>query len=214
MRAIALSVLLGLSLSLSGCGVLSALQGEPNRDVYELLPQSDAPLRCGRGQIAELVIELPKTRTTLDSDRIMIRPSSLQVTYLPDARWGDKVPTTLQMLLIRSFSRYDVFNHVGAAPLGLSGDYALISTINDFNADAYGATPQVRLSVDAQVVRESDARVIASGRFQAARVAGSTKTPELVAAFDMAAQKLVGDMTSWGLNALGVSPGSCRPAAR
>ncbi|WP_232829458.1 ABC-type transport auxiliary lipoprotein family protein [Tropicimonas sp. IMCC34043] len=206
-----LTVLLGFSLS--GCGALSVLQGEPNRDVYELLLQNDTPLRCGRGRIADLVVETPKTRSTLDSDRIMVRPSTLQVAYLPDARWGDTVPTTLQTLLIRSFSRYDIFSHVGSAPLGLSADYALISTINDFNADAYGEAPQVRLSVDAQMVRESDARVVARGRFEASRTAPSTKAPDLASAFDLAAQDLVGQMTGWGLGALGVAKTSCTPVS-
>ena len=92
------AALLVLTMTLPGSAAVSALSGEPDRDVFELRPPSDTPLKCGRGRIAELVIEAPKARGTLDTERIMIRPSALQTQYLPDARWGDTVPVTLQEL--------------------------------------------------------------------------------------------------------------------
>ncbi len=127
-------LILGLG-ALPGCAALSALQGEPDRDLYELRTPTQAPTGCGRANINQLVVELPKTRGTLDRDRIMIRPSVLQTQYLPDAQWGDTVPAMLQRLLVQSFSATDSFDHVGRAPLGVAGDYALISEIEDFNAE-------------------------------------------------------------------------------
>ena len=200
----------GLTLALPGCGALSALQGEPDRDVFELRPPSDVPKKCGRGRVTELIIELPKTRGTLDTERIMIRPSALQTQYLPDARWGDTVPVTLQTLLVRGFGVYDVFNHVGRAPLGSVGDYAIISEINDFNAEVAGKGAIVKLTVDAQMVREADSTVVARGHFATSAEAPSTKTDDLVPAFDAAGQQLVAQMTDWGLRAAGVNPSRCR----
>ena len=200
----------GLTLALPGCGALSALQGEPDRDVFELRPPSDVPKKCGRGRVTELIIELPKTRGTLDTERIMIRPSALQTQYLPDARWGDTVPVTLQTLLVRGFGVYDVFNHVGRAPLGSVGDYAIISEINDFNAEVSGDGAIVKLSVSAQMVREADATVVSRGHFTATAPATSTKTADLVPAFDTAGQQLVAEMTAWGLKGVGVNAARCR----
>ena len=196
--------------TLGGCSAITALSGGPKLDVFELLPHDDAPRSCRAGRRAELVIEAPKTRTTLDSDRIMVRPNALQTQYLPDAKWGDTVPVTLQTLLVRGFGRYDVFSHVGRAPLGVAGDYALISEINDFNAEVGAQGTQVRLAVDAQLVRESDARVVARGKFTALQPAGSTATGDLVTAFDRAGQDLVAQMTGWGLRGIGVNPLNCR----
>lgn len=199
------------SIALSGCSALSVLSGGPRLDVFELLPHDDAPRSCGRGRGGELVVEQPKARSTLDTDRIMVRPSALQTQYLPDAKWGDTVPVTLQTLLVRGFGRYDTFRHVGRAPLGTSGDFALISEVNEFNAEvtADGATV-VRMSVDAQLIRESDARVMSRGRFQVVQPSASTSTDDLVVAFDAAGQSLVSQMTNWGLQGVGVSPASCR----
>ncbi len=204
------AALLVLTMTLPGCAAVSALSGEPDRDVFELRPPSDVPLKCGRGRRAELVIEPPKTRGTLDTDRIMIRPNELQTEYLPDARWGDTVPVTLQTLLVRSFGIYDVWTHVGRAPLGVAGDYAIISEITDFNAEVAGAGAIVKLSVDAQMVRESDASVVSRGRFVAQSEAPSTKTSDLIPAFDRAGQDLVTQMTGWGLKAVGVNAANCR----
>ncbi|SDI27197.1 MULTISPECIES: ABC-type transport auxiliary lipoprotein family protein [Paracoccus] len=204
------AALLVLTLTLPGCAALRALEGEPDRDVFELRPPSDVPRSCGRGRLAELVIEPPKARGTLDTDRIMVRPNELQTQYLPDARWGDTVPVTLQTLLVRGFGVYDAFTHVGRAPLGTAGDYALISEVNDFNAEVAGQGAIIKLTVDAQMVREMDARVVSRGHFTATAQAPTTKTADLIPAFDAAGQQLVAQMTDWGLRAVGVNPARCR----
>ncbi|WP_323716713.1 ABC-type transport auxiliary lipoprotein family protein [Paracoccus aminovorans] len=204
------AALLMLTLILPGCTALKALEGEPDRDVFELRPPSDQPQSCGRGRLAELVIEPPKARGTLDTDRIMIRPNALQTQYLPDARWGDTVPTTLQTLLVRGFGVYDAFTHVGRAPLGTAGDYALISEVQDFNAEVSGKGAIIKLTVDAQMVREMDATVVARGHFATTAQAATTKTADLIPAFDAAGQQLVAQMTGWGLKAVGVNAARCR----
>lgn len=202
-------VIIVLALALSGCANLSALGGGGTRDLFELLPRETEPRQCA-GRAGELVVELPRTRSVLDTDRIMIRPAALQAQYLPDGQWGDAVPVMLQTLLVQSFGRHDVFAYVGRTPLGGSGDLALISEIRDFNALASGDGAVVRLAVDAQMVRESNVRIIARGRFAAQEVAPSTRTEDLVQAFDRAAGDLVDRMTEWGLRAAGVDPATCR----
>lgn len=201
---------LTLTMLLSGCGLMSVLGGEPNRDMFELRAPDTGSGRCGRGQVAEVVVELPKSRGSLDSERIMIRPSPLQTAYLPDAIWGDPVPAMLQGLLVETLSRNDAFSHVGRAPLGIGGDYALISEIRAFNAETVGEGALVRLEVDAQMVREMDASVASRGQFSATAEAAGTRPDDLIPAFDAAGQQLLGEMNAWALRAIGVNPESCR----
>lgn len=205
-----LFALLALTAFLPGCAALSALQGEPDRDVFELRAPRPAATSCSPGQGRELVVELPKTRGTLDSERIMIRPSTLQTQYLPDAVWGDTVPVTVQRLLVESLGAYDSFTHVGRAPLGASGDHAMLTEIKDFNAEVAGNGALIRLTVDAQMVREMDARIVSRGQFTASAPAASTRTGDLIPAFDAASQDLIAQMTAWGLRAVGINPASCR----
>lgn len=141
---------------------------------------------------SSLVVEEPKARGTLNTERIMIRPNALQTQYLPDAQWGDTAPITLQNLLVRGLGAYDAFTHVGRAPLGTAGDYALISEIEDFNAEVSGKAAVIKLSVNAQLVREMDATVVARGNFRASSPAASTRTADLIPAFDAAGQRFRG----------------------
>ena len=202
------ALLIAATATLPGCGALSALQGEPQRDLFEL--RAPAALSCPRSRIGELVIEPPKARGTLDSNRIMIRPSALQTQYLPDAEWGDTVPAMLQRLLVESLSATGSFDQVGRAPLGLSGDVAMISEVQDFNVDLSADGTLIRLGVGAQLVDEMEAKVIARGRFAAAVPAAGTRTADLIPAFDAATRHLIGQMTAWTLDAAGVDPGACR----
>ncbi|WP_372801339.1 ABC-type transport auxiliary lipoprotein family protein [Paracoccus seriniphilus] len=202
--------LLALFALLPGCSIISALEGGPDRDVFELRAPSFEHTSCGRRHQTELVVELPKTRGTLDSERIMIRPSALQTQYLPDAEWGDTVPVTLQRLLVQGLGSYDSFSHVGRAPLGLAGDYALISEIDAFNAQINGDAITVRMAVKAQLVREMDASVVSREAFDIEIPAASSKTADLIPAFDLAGQELTAQMTQWALRATGVNPSSCR----
>lgn len=208
-RPLTMLALTALTL-LPGCAALSALSGGPDLDVYELRPLSDAPRKCGRGRLVELVVEESKARGTLNTERIMIRPNALQTQYLPDAQWGDTAPITLQNLLVRGLGAYDAFTHVGRAPLGTAGDYALISEIEDFNAEVSGKAAVIKLSVNAQLVREMDATVVARGNFRASSPAASTRTADLIPAFDAAGQQLQGQMTDWALKGVGINPGTCR----
>lgn len=202
--------LLALTTTLSGCGALSVLSGGPNRDVFELRPPAMTATQCGRGQVGQLVVEPPKARGTLDTERIMIRPSPLQTQFLPDAQWGDTVPVTLQRLLVQSLGSFNVFSHVGRVPLGLSGDFALLSEIEDFNAEVDGRAAVVRMTVDARMVREMDASVVSRRRFAVSVPAASTKTADLIPAFDAAGQQLTAEMVEWSLRAVGVNLSNCR----
>ncbi|TGN57826.1 hypothetical protein E4L95_13040 [Paracoccus liaowanqingii] len=193
--------------TLPGCGALSALQGEPDRDLFELRPPP--ALTCSRSRVGELVVEPPKARATLDSNRIMIRPSALQTQYLPDAEWGDTVPAMLQRLLVQSLGATGAYGHVGRAPLGLSGDVALISEIGNFNAELAPEGALVRLTVEAQMVSEMDAQVVSRASFSVAVPAAGTRTADLIPAFDTASQQLVAQMTEWAVRASGVGPGGC-----
>ncbi|MDO5706763.1 MAG: ABC-type transport auxiliary lipoprotein family protein [Paracoccus sp. (in: a-proteobacteria)] len=191
------------TLSLSGCGALSALQGEPNRDVFDLRSPVDGPRSCTARGRAELVIEEPKAGGDLNTDRIMIRPNPLQVQYLPDARWSDTVPTMFQTLLVRTLGSYEVFSHVGRAPLGMSGDVALLTEISDFNAVTGDGGTRIVMRIDAQLVEEMGATVVARRQFRADLPVPGTATAQLVPAFDAANQQILSQVSTWAIGAVG-----------
>lgn len=194
--ALSLVLLCGLA----GCSALSALNSasEP-LDIYELeTPALD--IRAGRRSV-ELVVEVPVASGTLTTERIMIRSAPLQAEYLPGVRWADPAPAMLQTLLVRSLGETGALGSVGRAPVGASGDYALLGELTDFQAevDATGEAADVRVRLMARIVREEDARVVASRTFEAVARAETVEARPLVAAFDAAAASLLAEMVPWVL---------------
>ena len=197
-----------LLMTTSGCSVMGLLSGGPDRDVFQLR-QTGAVMSCNRTRAMELVVEAPKAAGPIDSERILVRPNPLQIQYLPDAQWGDSVPVMVQTLLVRRLSDYDLYSHVGRAPLGSSGDYALLSEIGDFSAVVQGGGALVTLTMRAQIVNEMSARVVSRQNFTVSVPVASTATPALIDGFDRGGQQLVDQVATWAARALGAN---CRPA--
>lgn len=198
-----IAMILALS-ALTGCGAISALTNAATPlEVFELRPPDTIP--AARGQLArDLIIEVPTTSGALDTDRIMIRPNPLQAQYLPGVRWSDQLPVMVQTLLLRSIEETGGLRYVGRRPLGARGDYALVTEIIDFQAEAgagsSGATVDLRLI--SRIIRESDSQILASRTFAASAVTASDATDPLIVAFDAAAAQLLPEFAAWVLSVL------------
>lgn len=187
-----------LPLLVAGCGAISSLdEASQPLDVYEL--QTPPIPRAGVSRNVEIVVEEPLTSGALATERIMIQPSPLQAKYLPGVRWGDTAPVMLQTLLVRSLMETRAFGSVGRRPVGSVGDYALLSELTDFQAqttaDAENAVVRIRLVF--RLVRESDAKVIATRAFVVTEAAGGTDAASVVAAFNRANATLLSGAVSW-----------------
>jgi cholesterol transport system auxiliary component len=141
----------------------------------------------------------------LDTDRIMIRPSPLQAQYLPDVRWSETAPVMVQRLMLRSLEDTQGFRYVGRQPIGPGGDYALISELTDFQAEASApGVAVVTLRLTARLVREEGLEIVASRTFTSTAAVASTETPALVDGFDRASRVLTGEVAEWTLDALDI----------
>ncbi|MBF9031144.1 hypothetical protein HKCCE3408_12140 [Rhodobacterales bacterium HKCCE3408] len=197
-------IALGFCLLLAGCGTLGAL-GSASRplDVYELRAPTDIGQASGSPLQRVVTVELPETSGTLDTDRIMIRPDNLQAQYLPDARWGEEVPVMVQTLMLRSLSSTGGILYVGRRPLASSGDYAIVTELVDFQAEARETGAVVQISMTVRILRESDAVIFATRTFSSEAVAADTDTETLVAAFDTAMSDLLRSFTPWAMARMG-----------
>ncbi len=204
-----LAPVLGLALLLPGCAALSALgdASEPLQ-VYELrAPDGIAGAR--RTVQRDVIVELPTTSGALATDRIMIRPTPLQAQYLPGVRWSEATPEMVQTLMLRSLDASGGLRYVGRRPLAARGDFAIVTELTDFQADARtdpetgqdGAT--VRLRFLSRLVREENAAIVASRSFDAVVPVASLDTGALIAGFDAAAAGVMPDFADWVLAAVG-----------
>jgi len=187
-----------LPFMIAGCEAISALD-EASRplEVFEL--QTPEIARSGVSRDIELVVEEPVATGALATERIMIRPSPLQAQYLPGVRWADTAPVMLQTLLVRSLVETGALGSVGRSPVGSVADFALLSELTDFQAettgDGNGAI--IRVRVIFRLVRESDARVVATRAFAVTQEASGTDANSVIAAFDRATSRLLSGTVSW-----------------
>ena len=184
---------------LSGCAAISAVSDAATPlDVYELrAPESIA--QSGRMAPRDVIVEIPTTSGALATDRIMIRPNALQAQYLPDVRWSEPTPVMIQTLMLRSIEATGAVRYVGRKPLGVSGDFAIVTEVIDFQADVVpGAdTANVQITLLVRIVREQDASIVASRRFSGTAVASTTETPVVIDAFSAASDQVFEAFARW-----------------
>jgi len=203
-RALLLSA---LATGLTGCAAVSAIgDATTPLDAYDLRVDGAAGPRAAGGPLARaLIVELPEVAGALDTDRILIRPNPLQAQYLPGARWVDPAAEMVQSLLVRNLEDSGALRYVGRRPVGASGDFALISSLTDFQAelDPGSNTARVHIRLSARLVRETDAAIIASRIFETTTQAAATTPLPLVEAFNAAATIVIPQASRWALTTIG-----------
>lgn len=202
MRVVSALTLVG---TLASCAALSAVTGATTPlEVYELRAPAGIAATSRRPLPRDVIVELPTTGGSLDTDRIMIRPNALQAQYLPDVRWSETTPVMVQTLMLRSIEASGVVRYVARKPLGGSGDYALVTEIVDFQAETMGEdeAATVRIKFIVRAVRESDAAIIASRTFEATAEAPSTETHVLAETFNTASDAVFTEFAAWLVSVL------------
>ncbi len=199
MTPIRMILALLLSVSLSGCGAISAIDNASQTlEIYELRTPRIAA--TGGRRNVEVIVETPSATSAIETERIMIRPTPLRAQYLPDVRWSDTAPVMVQTLLVRGLIETGKLASVGRSPLGTAADYAVLGELTDFQAESFaGSGPVVRVRIIFRVVRERDARVVATRGFAVLETAASNATDDLVAAFDRATTAALSDAIFWVL---------------
>ncbi len=193
MKRLALAI--AASLSLGGCSLLAS---DPPQ-LYDLSPKNT--FEDGAPSVDwQLVVEEPTTPNAINTDRIAIRPSQLEIQYFPAVKWTDRAPALVQTLLVESFENSGKIVGVGRRSIGLSGDYILTSELREFEAvsSASGGT-NVVVRLVLKLVRQSSGGIIASTTAAATIQAASDSVPDVVTAFDAALGKVLKDSVGWVL---------------
>lgn len=189
--ALALAAMIGLG----GCSII----GSSPPQLYDLSPKSTFDTASGAVDW-QLVVEEPTTPNAINTDRIAIRPSQLEIQYFPAVKWTDRAPALVQTLLVESFENSRRIVGVGRRSIGLSGDYILTSELREFQAasDAEGGT-SVIVRLVLKLVRQSSGGIIASTTASATVAAASDAVPDVVVAFDAALGAVLKQSVEWVL---------------
>jgi cholesterol transport system auxiliary component len=186
------------AIALAGCA-LPDLGSGPPPDLYVLSPKStfadDIP-----SVNWQLVVEEPSTAKGIDTDRIAIAPTALEVKYFGGARWADRAPRMVQQLLIQSFENTKKIVSVGRQSIGLRSDFVLRAELREFQAEK---TPEggtvVRVRVNLKLVRPALGQIVASESFESVKPATSENVGDIVQAFDDAVGAVLKRSVGWTL---------------
>jgi cholesterol transport system auxiliary component len=197
--------MLALLLALpSGCGAIRSLNSAASTlDTYELEFAADVP---ASGRTARtLAIEVPRASAAVATERILVKPNPLAVTYLPDARWVEPAPAHVQWLLIRSIAATGRTGGVGGGGGGALPDYDLLPSLDTFEAviTPNGPTPvRIDVALTLTLVRGIDGRMVGSRSFRSSFNAPSTEAGAVVSAFNVAMHGVLRDASAWTLAAM------------
>lgn len=190
---------LAAPLILSACAAVSSITGTAPSAVYELRAPADVPRRATPAPV-EFVVETPQAAGAIDTDRILIRPSSTEVSYLPEVRWAEEAPLMIQSALVEAFERAGAYRYVGRRPISASADVALLTNLIDFEAEVTGDDrAEVTVTLVARLVREQDAAILANARFSSRMMVASTGTENVVAGYEQATRAVIRDLLRWAL---------------
>jgi cholesterol transport system auxiliary component len=148
-----------------------------------------------------LVVDEPTAGSGLDTDRIAVRETPLRLRYYADARWAEPAPQMVRDLIISAFENADRLEGVGQSSVTLNPKYRLSTRLEEFEA-VYpdGAkVPDVRIRLNATLVKELGGDVVGSRDFAASRQAASVAIPDVVNAYKRATDAVLSDLVMWTL---------------
>ncbi len=196
---IAAAGLLALTAGLSACGFDLPGSG-PAPDIYDLSPKSSFDEDLPRVDL-QLIVEEPSSARGIDTDRITLRPSPIEIKYFAGARWVDRAPRMVQILLVESFENSGKIMAVGRQSIGLRPDFSVKSDLREFQAEYFekDGLPRIHVRLNVQLVKMPEARIIASRTFDQIEPASGKEITAIVQSFDETLGKVMRRSVEWTL---------------
>lgn len=146
----------------------------------------------------QLIVEEPLAPTGLNTTRILLHRSAIELEYYARANWTDRAPAMVHTLIVESFENSSKIVAVGCESLGLRADYVLKLELREFQAAFSGeGPPDANVRLNAKLVRMPQRTIIGSERFEARMPAQSDSMEQIVAAFDDALGKALKNLVGW-----------------
>lgn len=185
-----------LALTLAGCGSILKLPGGEPAAHYMLRPaparEVDTPLP------AVIMIAEPDASAALDTNRVALKPSELELQYYAGARWVDRATRMLQNHLIAALG--GTVKDVGTEAMTLAADYRVQTNLVSFEAVYDGnKIPTVRVVLEAKLFSRTPLALRERRTFRAEVAASSDKQAAIITAFDRATADITAEFVDWVL---------------
>lgn len=180
------------TLVVSGC---NSLIPTPPSNTYDLTAPSEFSGLKGSSRAQILILE-PSALKALDSQEIVVKPSSSEVEYLARSQWSDRLPKLVQAKLIETFENTDRVRAVAKPGEGLVIDYQVVSDIRSFEASVGGAR-QAIVSISVKLVSDRSGKVVRSKVFTQTAALSGTGSLDIVLGLDKAFDKVARELVAW-----------------
>jgi cholesterol transport system auxiliary component len=190
-----------MALTVSGCGAQSFLKKiETPPNLYRLTPKSTfgddlTPVNW------QLVVDIPVAPAGINSQRIALMRTPIQVEYYANANWTDRAPLMLQGLIVESFENSGMITSVGRQSVGLRSDFVLLVEMREFQMEYFesGAAPNAHVRINCKLVEMPGRFIIANSSFEAVEPATADTMLAIVDAMDVALGKVLKGIVRWTL---------------
>lgn len=183
---------LTVALTVTACAVLKPPPAP--RDTFDLtVPQN---LAISGSTKAQILVKQPNSLKAIDSDRMILREGTAEITYLAGAQWADNVPKLVQSRLLEAFENAGAAGAAAKPGDGLVIDYQLISEIRRFEIDLTDA-PVAVIEISIKLLSDKSGRVLETRIFKARQQATGSEAADYVAALDGAFTEIVRDIINW-----------------
>lgn len=195
---------------LASCVELPGANEAPPR-LYVLTPKSTFPKDMPAVKW-QLLVETPNSPAGLNTARIALQDSPVELRYFRKATWTDFGPKMVQSLMIESFENSGRIVSVGREQIGLRSDFVLKSDLREFQAEydsaipadatalaANYSAPWARVRVNLKLVKMPQREIVATETFERRVRATSNTMTDIIAAFDDALGKALKSAVVWTL---------------
>ncbi|MGP1395345.1 MAG: ABC-type transport auxiliary lipoprotein family protein [Inquilinaceae bacterium] len=180
-----------------GCGPIR-LTPEPPQ-LYQLSPKSTFDEDLPK-VVWQILIEPPVAAAGLDTARIALRQSVTTLDYYADVSWTDRAPEMVQTLMVESFENSGQIVSVGRESIGLRANYVLKTELREFQTETFGGGPyQVRVRLNAKLVRIPDRVIIAGENFESLNSVSEQNFGAVIHVFDEGLGKVLRRLVEWTL---------------
>ena len=200
----AAALLFAAAMLVSGCGVELPGSGDPAQ-LYVLTPKSTFP----EDLISvdwQLLVEQTTSSAGLDTPRIAVAYSAIELDYFARSNWTDRAPRMVQRLIVESFENSNRIVGVGGDAIGLRSNFLLKTELREFQAEYQKKSDggrkglaRIRVRINAKLVRMPQRVIVASKTFEKVVPAKEATMPGIVMAFDDALGRAIKYIVIWTL---------------
>jgi cholesterol transport system auxiliary component len=209
-RLAAAALAAALGAALAGCVEIPVGKEAPPR-LYVLTPKSTYPEVVPRADW-QLLVETPVSPAGLNTARIALQDSPIELRYFEYANWIDSAPKMVQALIIESFENSAKIVSVGREQIGLRSDFVLKTELREFQAEYEerlpanskelgpdAPPPWVRVRLNVKMVQMPQREIVAHQTFERRVRAQENRMNAIIDAFDDALGKALKSVVVWTL---------------